>query len=174
MPLALGFRLGSHEITAKLGEGGMGEVYRATDSSLRRERRDQGPADGVHRGSRIASPLRARSAAAGPAEPSEHRARSTASRRACRTVSALWSWSWSRATLAERLRAGRSRRRGAPIAQADRRRARGSARAAASSTATSSPRTSSLARRQGEGARLRPGEGDGSGWPGASSASRRR
>ena len=37
MPLTSGSRLGSYEITAAIGAGGMGEVYRARDSKLGRE-----------------------------------------------------------------------------------------------------------------------------------------
>ena len=36
MALTLGTRLGPYEITAQIGAGGMGEVYRATDTKLNR------------------------------------------------------------------------------------------------------------------------------------------
>src|SRR4030095_1291934 len=37
MLVTIGTRLGSHEITALLGEGGMGQVYRARDTKLKRD-----------------------------------------------------------------------------------------------------------------------------------------
>ena len=36
MSLSVSDRLGHYEVTAKLGEGGMGEVYRARDTKLDR------------------------------------------------------------------------------------------------------------------------------------------
>src|SRR5215471_677761 len=37
MPLTIGTQLGSHEIVALLGKGGMGEVYRGRDTKLKRD-----------------------------------------------------------------------------------------------------------------------------------------
>ncbi len=37
MPLSIGSRLGHYDVTALIGEGGMGKVYQATDTKLNRD-----------------------------------------------------------------------------------------------------------------------------------------
>ncbi len=37
MPLAIGSRIAHYDVTALIGEGGMGQVYQATDTKLKRQ-----------------------------------------------------------------------------------------------------------------------------------------
>ncbi len=37
MPLEIGTRLAHYDVTALIGEGGMGQVYQATDTKLNRQ-----------------------------------------------------------------------------------------------------------------------------------------
>ena len=37
MPLNIGSRLGHYDVTTLIGEGGMGQVYQATDTKLKRQ-----------------------------------------------------------------------------------------------------------------------------------------
>ena len=37
MPFQVGSRLGHYDVTALIGEGGMGQVYQATDTKLNRQ-----------------------------------------------------------------------------------------------------------------------------------------
>ncbi len=46
MAVTVGFRLGHYDVTALIGEGGMGQVYQATDTKLNPDWK--GTRDGAH------------------------------------------------------------------------------------------------------------------------------
>ena len=82
MSLATGARLGPYEILSAIGAGGMGEVYRARDTKLNRDVAIKVLPESFRRRCRAAGAVQPRGTDPRLAQSSEHRARSTASKRA--------------------------------------------------------------------------------------------
>ncbi len=162
MSQTAGRRLGSYEIVAALGEGGMGEVYRATDTRLGRDVAIKVlPAAFAADPERLAR-FEREAKVAGRAQPPRHRAplRPRERRPRRRTSAVLVMELVEGDDLAERLERGSAAaRRGAADRPADRRGARGGAREGDRPPRPQARERQADARRQGEGARLRPRQG---------------
>jgi serine/threonine protein kinase len=95
LALTSGARLGPYEILSALGAGGMGEVYRARDTSLNRDVAIKVlPASFATDADRLARFEREAQVLASLNHPTSRT--STASR--TRATLARWSWNWSKAT----------------------------------------------------------------------------
>ena len=160
MALAPGARLGPYEITASIGAGGMGEVYRARDTKLDRDVAIKILPDAfAHDPERLAR-FEREAQDARRAESSPHRADLRPRRIRRRPRAGAWNWSRARRSRDAASRSGPiPLARGAADRAPDRRGAGSGARAGHHPSRSEAREHQGPARRHREGARLRAREG---------------
>ena len=174
MSLTPGTRLGPYEVTAQIGVGGMGEVYRATDTNLRRQVAIKVLPDIFARDpERLARFEREAEVLASLNHPNIAQIHGLERRRTAST--ALVMELVEGPTLADRIAQGAIPVDEAlPIAKQIAEAPRSGARAGHHPSRSEAREHQGAAGRHGQSARLRPGEGDGAGRAGCRRACRSR
>ena len=156
-----GKRLGTYQVQARIGAGGMGEVYRARDTKLGRDVAIKILPRHFAQRSRTAGAGSSAKRACSPRSIIRTSARSTGSKTRTGFARSCWSWSrarrWPTASRAARSPFDDALTHRAP----DRRCARGGAREGHRAPRPEAGQHQDHARRRREGARLRSGEGGG-------------